>query len=526
MPGCAILDVYGEVTEWLKVHAWKVCVRGNSHREFESHPLRQEIIYMTRRFGKLEAISFITGFSLMAYELVAARILAPSIGSSTYVWTSVIGVIIAALSLGYWMGGTIADKRKATSDVVWLLLLSAIMVVLTLVSYVTVLDWVVLLSGDPRVQAVLAACLLFAPASFLLGMISPYLAKLNITHIQTSGKKVASLSALNSVGGITGTFVTGFVLFGYIGARETLYIVVILLLAASWLLVWRYRRTQRIILSVVLLLAVVVPAPRTPGVVDIDTPSAHYQVITYEAPLGLARGLVTGPTGAQSAVYVDGYGEQVFWYTQELARLLLEQRPKQILMLGGGAFTLPQYVAERLPDSRIDVVEIDPELERISEHYFHYNHPSNVRLIFDDARTYVNQMTAQYDAIVVDVYGDSSIPFSLMTREFAHNLAARTSDSGVVYVNLVAGMIGPCRAVFAAVDSAYRSQFSAVAYTNESAMPERWANHIVAYGRDSVRVSGLRELQPLGGPTYTDNYAPSERLNFDCRQSRSTKVAQ
>lgn len=479
-----------------------------------------------RRIGKLEVISFTTGFALMAYELVAARILAPSIGSSTYVWTSVIGVIIAALSLGYWVGGTVADKRKATSDVVWLLLLSAVMVVLTLASYKTVLEWIVLVSNDPRLQAVLAAMLLFAPASFLLGTIGPYLAKLNITTLQSSGKKVASLSALNSVGGITGTFVTGFVLFGYIGARETLYIVILLLIAASWLLVWRYRRPQRIILSAVLLIAGILPAARTPGVLDIDTPSAHYQVVTYNAPYGSATGLVTGPTGTQSAVYNEGLDVPVFWYAQELAGLLLEQKPRRILMLGGGAFTLPQYIAGHLPNSHIDVVEIDPALEQISEQYFRYKHPDNVTLRFTDARTYVNQTTNTYDAVVVDVYGDSSIPFSLMTQEFAKNLAARTTENGVVYVNLVAGTVGPCRAIFAAIDSAYRSEFSQAVYSNELGASERWANHIVVYARSPVTLAGMQTLQPLGGPVYTDNYAPAERLYFACRQSLAVAAAQ
>ncbi len=474
---------------------------------------------MMRRIGKLEIIAFATGFSLMAYELVAARILAPSIGSSTYVWTSVIGVIIAALSVGYWVGGAIADRRRAASDVVWLLLLSAAMVVLTLVSYQTVLEWVVTASGDPRVQAVIAAVALFAPASFLLGAASPYLAKLNITTVQTSGARVASLSALNSVGGIVGTFVTGFVLFGYIGARETLYIVVALLLASSWLLVWRYRWMQRAILCGVLLLAAILPGGRTAGVVDIDTPSAHYQVVSYQSPLGVAVALTTGPTGTQSAVYAAGGDSLVFWYTQELARLLLHQQPQRILMLGGGAFTLPQYVAERLPDSQIDVVEIDPGLEWISEQYFHYTHPQNVRLVFDDARTYVNRATQQYDAIVVDVYGDSSVPFSLMTREFASKLAARTAAGGVVYANIVAGTAGPCREMFAAIDTAYRTQFSQAAYRNASGGEEQWANHIVAYARSTLQLPGLAKLPAMGGPLYTDNYAPAERLHFACRQS-------
>ncbi len=453
----------------------------------------------------------------MAYELVAARILAPSIGSSTYVWTSVIGVIIAALSLGYWVGGAVADRRKAVGDVALLLLFSAVMVALTLASHKAILDWVVTMNGDSRLQAVIAALLLFAPASFLLGAISPYLAKLNITTLQSSGKKVASLSALNSVGGISGTFVTGFLLFGYIGLRETLYIIIVLLVAASWLLAWRYRVGQRIILSAIVLIAGSLPAPGTPGVVDIDTPNAHYQVINYHTARGAATGLATGPDSTQSAVYDDS-GDLVFWYTRKLAGLLVEQRPKRILMLGGGAFTLPQFVAKQLPDSHIDVVEIDPGLKQISEQYFHYNKPSNVTLHFTDARVYVGQVLEKYDAIVVDVYGDSSIPFSFITREFATSLAGRTNEHGIVYVNLVAGVVGPCRTIFTSIDGAYRTAFREAAYSNESGAKEAWANYIIAYARSPLLLQGMVALPPLGGTVYTDNYAPSERLYFACRQ--------
>lgn len=453
----------------------------------------------------------------MAFELVAARILAPSIGSSTYVWTSVIGVIIAALSLGYWCGGVLADRRKASSDVVWLLIVSATLTTLTLLIYSSVLTWVVAAIPDSRAQAVVASLLLFAPVSFLLGAVSPYLVKLNVTTLETSGRRVASLSACNSVGGISGTFITGFILFGYVGSRETLGIVVILLLIASWLLVRGYRYGLRLVISVLLAVVTLLPVPRTVGVTNIDTASAHYQVVQYTTHQGDVVGLTMGPTGIQSAVYTSGHHELVFWYTRELARFALETKPKNILILGGGAFTLPQYLAEKLPDSQIDVVEIDPELEQISKKYFYYQSPDNVRLYFDDARTFINQTTTTYDAIIVDAYGDSEIPFGMMTAEFGDALASRLTQNGVVYVNLVAGTEGPCRDVFAAVDATYRTPLPHAEYTHGSTN-NRWANYIVAYARQPIELSGTMMLTPLGGERYTDNFAPAERLNFVCRQ--------
>ncbi|PIP55552.1 MAG: hypothetical protein COX06_02645 [Candidatus Zambryskibacteria bacterium CG22_combo_CG10-13_8_21_14_all_42_17] len=102
--------------------------------------------------GRYEIVSFMTGFALLSYELAGARILAPSIGTSTYVWTSVIGIIIAALSLGYWAGGALADKRNRQMDIVWLLFFSAALVVLTLVMSDIVLKMVSTKIDDPRMQ--------------------------------------------------------------------------------------------------------------------------------------------------------------------------------------------------------------------------------------------------------------------------------------------------------------------------------------------------------------------------------------
>ena len=142
----------------------------------------------------------------MTFELAAARILAPTVGSSTYVWTSIIGTIIAALSFGFYVGGRIADARARRRDVMWLLLVASGLIALTTVLYPHVLPWLADLEIDVRAQAVMAALLLFAPTSFVLGTISPYLAKLNVTSLKTAGTAVANLSMWDALGGITGTF--------------------------------------------------------------------------------------------------------------------------------------------------------------------------------------------------------------------------------------------------------------------------------------------------------------------------------
>lgn len=473
-----------------------------------------------KRIGKLELIAFVTGFVLLAFELVAARLLAPSIGSSTYVWTSVIGVIIAALSVGYYVGGKIADMRNASSDVVVLLLATAAAIGFTLFYYEPILAWATDASTDARWQAVLAATVLFVPASFVLGATSPYLAKLNVRSLHTSGRAVASLSALNSIGGIAGTFITGFILFGYVGSRETLSILIVLMAASSWLLVPQWRLWQRVgVSAVMVIIAIPSTPPDTNEVVRYDTPSATYQVHTYFLNGRIAHGLSTGPHGIQSVAFANGTSDLFFWYTKQLAARTIERQPKSVLMLGGGAFTIPQYLADQLPDAQIDVVEIDPALEQISIDHFNYKQPDNVKLYFEDARSYVNRTDKRYDVILVDVYGDTAIPFSLTTREFGQRLKEILQPDGLLAVNLVAGEIGRCRPAFDAMTAAYWQPGWEALYQREPTDSPKRANFVVMYGKDLDAPDGYRELPRPPKPAYTDNFAPTDRLYYDCEQA-------
>lgn len=464
---------------------------------------------------RLQIISFVIGFCLMTFELAAARVLAPSIGSSTYVWTSVIGIIIAALSLGFFIGGKLADQRHRESDISWLLTIASALVISCLLFYQDILPTIATLGTEVRLQAVVAAALLFAPASLVIGILSPYLVKLSIQSLQHSGRTVAGLDAFNAIGGITGTFVTGFVLFGYLGARETIAFVGLLLLLASWLVSSHYRLRTRLITSFLLFFLSLAGMAQSYGV-EIDTPSAHYTIKTFEQSGRTFVGLQTGPTGVQSAVFTDGFSNDlVFWYTQEMADIAIDAHPKRILLLGGGAFTLPQYLATHLPDSTIDVVEIDPKLESISRDYFQYQSPENVKVIAADARTYVNQSREQYDLILVDVYGDTNIPFSLMTREFGQAVRARLTEDGFVVANIIGGLTGPCRSVLDGVVGAYLQPFSYYRYTeNPARKGER--NNFIARFSDSP--SSYGDALPLESvQVYSDNYVPAEQLHYNCQ---------
>ena len=455
---------------------------------------------------RLGAAACVSGFTLMAYELVAARLLAPSVGSSTYVWTGVIGVIIIALSAGCWLGGRVADYRHAPQDVGLLLIIAAVLIVATMLSANNTLRWLTTVLDEPRIQAVIAALALFAPASFVLGAVSPYLAKLNVSSLDTAGRSVANLSALDAVGGIAGTFVTGFVLLG-------------ILLATSWLFIPRWQWQLRALMVGAVIVAAL-SGLYTPkyGDVSIETPSAHYSIVNYTSNGRQIRGLVTGPTGVQSGVYLDGTKDLPFWYTRRMVEVTIAPKPRTVLLLGGGAFTMAEYMARQLPNTHIDVVEIDPGLENISRQYFSYQSLPNVKLIFDDARTYIQRTNRHYDVVLIDVYNGGEIPYSLLTAEYGSELARITREDGLVVANLIAGLNNaPCRELFAAFDAVYRRTWPYAWYGTQHRDLSR-GNYVVAYSKKPRTMpTALSPLQSLGGTLYTDNFIPNDRLYEACR---------
>jgi len=480
---------------------------------------------VAKRIGLYEAIAFTTGFVLMAFELVASRILAPAIGTSTYVWTSVIGVMIAALAVGYATGGWIADRRERRSDIAWLLMLAAVTILTTCTFYDDTLTLIVRTVHDPRIQGVIAATFLFAPASFLMGMTSPYLAKLRVASIQTTGRSVASLSAANSFGGIAGTFCTGFIFFTIIGSRETLILLAAVLLLCGLTMTVRGQQKLRALvivgLSATALLTIAVPAQA--GVVaDIDTPASRYKVIDTKVNNQPTRVLIMGPSGLQSGSYLSGSKDLVFSYPRKMAEVVAAMpHKKRILILGGGAFSLPEYFGRHYPDSQVDVAEIDPALPGIAQKYFNYQQPANVHVTAQDARIFLASVTNPYDIIIFDAYNDLSLPFSLATREYAAALKAALRPDGAVIANIIAADNPQCSPLLSRLQASYKTAFkNAQLYPLGDPTLKRRENIIGLYTNTDLdwaqSVPGATNIAIASADALIDNHAPIEYLQQQC----------
>ncbi len=170
------------------------------------------------------------------------------------------------------------------------------------------------------------------------------------------------------------------------------------------------------------------------------------------------------------------------------------------------------------------MVEIDPELATIARDYFGYRGSDRITEYFDDARRFVNQATSQYDVILVDAYGDGTIPFALTTLEYGQQIERLLADDGIVIANVIGGLLGgACQKVTEAVDAAYRAYLPNGYYTTERGEQEPRTNIITVYGRHKIDLPGLTAMPFAPGQAYLDNRAPTEQLYHQCRQETVDK---
>ena len=161
---------------------------------------------------RLQLVSFFSGAATMILELTGSRMVAPFFGTSLIVWTALIGIIMTSLCIGNWLGGAVVDKNPDAKLLGRILIFAAIIIAITAYSSNMILTWLQSLGLNLYLASVFAAVIIFAPASILLGMVSPFVARLAMQNVDSSGAVVGRLSALNSAGSILGTFLGGFVL--------------------------------------------------------------------------------------------------------------------------------------------------------------------------------------------------------------------------------------------------------------------------------------------------------------------------
>ncbi|KKP57535.1 MAG: Spermine synthase [Candidatus Moranbacteria bacterium GW2011_GWF1_34_10] len=417
----------------------------------------------------LEMTVFICGAVVMIFELVGSRILAPYLGTSIFVWTSLIGIILGSLSVGYYWGGKIADKKVTFGGLAGIIFLAAFFIGLTALLKDVLILFLITSLPQIKVTSVLSSIILFSPASILLGMVSPYVAKLKLNSLASAGATVGNLYAVSTAGSIGGTFLAGFYLIPSFGVNKILIALAIIILLISVFL----DKKRFFKVKFILLVALCLGSFSENGLyyffgkknfVDINT--AYSRIWIYDdfdsKTKKEARYLMMNNV-MNSGMFLES-DELVFDYLKYY-HLAKHFKPdfKKTLMLGGAAYAFPKDFLLKYPEASMDVVEIDPMVTELAKKYFRLADNPQLNIYHEDGRMYLNRTQEKYDVIFGDAFSSYySIPHQLTTQEAVRKNYEILNDDGMVILNIISAIDGEKGKFLRAQYQTYKSIFPQV----------------------------------------------------------------
>ena len=504
----------------------------------------------------LRVLVFTGGFASIGVELAASRLLAPFFGSSTFIWASLIGFTLAFLSLGYFLGGRLADRRP--EPVVLYAVTAIAAVAIGTIPFVArplltgSLEAFRELDAGAFYGSLVGTLLLLAPPVTLLGFISPFAIRLQLTDVASAGKTAGSLYALSTIGSISGSFIPVLVLIPLIGTAATFIALSLALLvpAVAGLVAIRAR-------SVALaagLAAFTVPALALAAPAGVRPPDRGILLDERESAYNYIQ--VVDEDGRRSLILNDGHAVHSVYDPDELltggpwdyfmvAPLMVEgaasaatsrmPAPRDVLLIGLAGGTVARQLTAAYGPVPITGVEIDPEINDVAREYFALDELENVDVIVADGRYALRTSDATFDVIGVDAYRQPYIPFQLASREFFQDVSAHLRPDGVAVVNA-----GRTRTDFRLVEALGATMLDVFPYVVAMDV-DRYTNTILVGSQSPLsadaliqNVERLPEASPVrvvagwslasgnirampaatmpGGSVFTDDRAPVEHV--------------
>jgi tetratricopeptide (TPR) repeat protein len=513
------------------------------------------------------ATVFFSSACIMVLELVASRLIARHLGSSLYTWTSVIGIVLAGITVGNYLGGRIADRFPARKALAVLLGVSSATCVVTVVLNNLVGEWIWLWTLSWPGHVLTHVFLVFMLPSTLLGMISPVVAKMALDQGLPTGRTVGDIYAFGAAGSIVGTFVTGFYLIAAMGTIAIIWSVGAALLLMA-ILYW-YR------LWVLYLWAAIFIALMTMGMAPLKwaegaTPSSfalstawslslrekpdpfiiyedesqYCYIVIRRASNIIDKRTFTEDKLIHSIIIMDDILNLQYPYEQICAAVThIASRDKSklsVFTIGGGGYVFPRYVEKVWPESQIDVAEIDPRVTEAAIQGFGLDRNTSINTITMDGRNYVDELLEKrqingqiprYDFIYEDAFGDYSVPYQLTTKEFNDRIAQLLTDDGIYMINLIDNYhIG---LFVGAVINTLGKTFSNVYVISEDKIRRTpWGTFVIIASMRKLNLENLASEKPVAklnlwilndseieklegkgrGVVLTDDYAPVENL--------------
>jgi spermidine synthase len=386
---------------------------------------------------RLNALVFFAGAGSLATEIAAARLLAPYYGASTVVWANVIGLVLASLSLGYWLGGRLADRRPEPRVLGGLVVSAAV-----LIAVVTFLARPLLeisvegldeLSAGAVIGSFFAVLLLFAPPVTLLGMVAPFAIRLAISEVRDAGSVAGRLYALSTIGSLLGTFASALLTIPLIGTQRTLLGSAVLLALAGGLLLGRRWLLVAVVLAGLLAVPPGAIKPQAGLLFEDESLYQYVQVVEREDArrLYLNEGIAVHSVWRQDELLTGGV-----WDTFLAVPSLLGREPRDVAILGNAGGTTARAMSRFFPNTRVDGVELDGAVSEAGRRYLGLEDNPRLEVHTADARPFLRRSGRRYDLIVVDAYRPPYVPFYLATREFFDLARSRLKPGGAVALNV------------------------------------------------------------------------------------------
>jgi spermidine synthase len=465
------------------------------------------------------------GAGSTATEIGASRLLAPYFGSSTVVWANVIGLVLAALSLGYWLGGRLADRRPQARVLGAIVVAAGALIALVPFAAEPLLDQTVRgldrISTGAVVGSFLSSLLLFAPPVVLLGMAAPFAVRLSVGEVAVAGAVAGRLYALSTLGSIAGVFVPALVAIPIFGTQRTLVATgAVVALGGSLVLRSRWLLAPAALAAVLAAPTGVVKA--TPGLLyETESPYQYVQVVRNgaERDLYLNEGIVKHSVWRPHTVLTGDEWDMFLAVPPLLGRPL-----RRAAILGNAGGTTARALAHFYPGTALDGVEIDPAVTEAARRFMGLDSIPGLRVVTADARPFLRRTTERYDLIVVDAYRQPYVPFYLATQEFFRLARSRLRPGGILALNvatvpgdhrLAANVAGTMRTVFPQVLAWQALQLNQLVLGLDR--PLSRAALEAAVPRTPVRIRSLTRLlaanaRPVGASSdpWTDDRAPVE----------------
>jgi spermidine synthase len=485
-------------------------------------------------------IVFFTSAAILVLEIVAARLLAPYVGVTLQTYTAIIGVILAGIAGGAWLGGRLADRTNPARLVGPVLMLGGLSA-LSAIPLLRTFGPKITSTGAPAVIGLTAS--VFLLPAVVLSTVSPLLTKAKLTDLGRTGRTVGGLSALSTAGALVGSFLTGFVLVPHFRSRVIVGIVGAALIVMG-IVVAMLVRSAAPSSAALVLAAVGVAAAVGAGSVEAASSwedpcqmeSSYFCASVVPEPNDASRRLLILDDGWHSKVDVDDPEYLEFEYIRAFRIAIDAWRspPQKIraLHIGGGGFTMPRYLKATRPGTDSVVFEVDPKLVKLDQQKLGLVLADDLRTKAGDGRQNLRkQPSASVDLVVGDAFGGQSVPWHLATREVTSDIRRVIAPGGLYVLNVIDNP--PLRFIKAEI-ATVKSVFKHVAVMSfpEVFAGETGANFVIVAADEPLPLPGLvsaleadvaktgmvlregRELEEFVGDAIvlTDEFGPVDQL--------------